>query len=213
MSKLTGLGWNIHIDVTQLKYIFDVKLGKNLTVNQNELPPAIFSPKFNSVGKLSYTECDLNYRNAAIVAGQGEGVERRILKVGESEGFDRHELFVDARDVEEVIDDVPVPVQDIVDRLMNRGQQKLAEQQHEFYLEGQTLQKSPLEYEIDYDLGDIVTLQNVEWGVTLDTRITEVKEIFERDGRKIELIFGNRQPTLVDKIKQGFSVFKPEMTR
>ncbi|MDT2284838.1 hypothetical protein P7H17_00070 [Paenibacillus larvae] len=38
-------------------------------------------------------------KNIAVVAGQGEGEDRKIVTVGTSTGLNRHEMFVDARDV------------------------------------------------------------------------------------------------------------------
>lgn len=217
ISFLSGLGWNVDIDYINKKYRFQVLEGRDLTAGQSDLPPAIFSPEFDTLGELKYTESELDYKNLAIVAGQGEGAERRIIHVGESTGFERFELFVDARDVSEETEDeepLPRPIEDIEADLTNRGQQKLAEHEQEIYLEGQTLSKSRLVYERDYDLGDMVTLQNRGWGVTLDSRITEVKEIYE-GGRpkKIELTFGNDKPTLISKIKKEMSGMKAEMTR
>lgn len=216
ISMFSGLGWNIDVDATDKQFVFKALEGRNLTVNQSTLPPAIFSPEFNTLGQLSYTESYLNYRNYAIVAGQGEGAERRVITVGNATGFDRYVLFVDARDVaEETEGDTPTPrpVADIEADLIARGEQKLSEYQQEIYLEGQALTKSQLEYERDYDLGDIVTLQNKDWGVTLDARITEIKEIYEVGGRKIDVTFGNSRPTLISKIKQELSGMKTEITR
>ncbi|MFJ5625455.1 siphovirus ReqiPepy6 Gp37-like family protein [Peribacillus loiseleuriae] len=216
ISLISGLGWNVVPDTALKKYAFQALEGRDLTVNQSTLPPAIFSPEFNTLGQLTYTESELNYRNYAIVAGQGEGVDRRILTVGNTTGFDRYELFVDARDVSEETDGenpVPRPNAEIEADLINRGQQKLAEHEQEVYLEGQVLSKSRLKYEHDYDLGDIVTLQNRDWGVTLDARITEVKEIYEPSKQKVELTFGNNRPTLIDKIKQELSQIQGEIKR
>lgn len=219
IGLVSGMGWNIEIDTVNEKYVFKVLEGRDLTVNQSNLPPAIFSPEFNTLGQLSYTESDLNYRNFAVVGGQGEGIERRIVTVGDSAGFERFELFVDARDVEEETqgendeEPTPRPEQDIIDDLINRGEHALTEYEQEIYVEGQALTKSRLEYEKDYDLGDIVTLQNKDWGITMDARITGVTEIYEPSGKKVELIFGNDKPTLIDKIKQELSVMRPEVTR
>lgn len=60
----------------------------------------------------------------------------------------------------------------------------------EFFLEEQVLTNSPFKYEIDYDLGNIVTIQNREWGVTRDVRIIEIREIYESGGVQIEATFG-----------------------
>lgn len=218
ISLLSGLGWNVDIDTEQNKFMFRVLEGRDLTERQSLFPPAIFSPEFKTLGQLSYTESELGYRNNAIVAGQGEGVDRRIIEVGESSGHDRYELFVDARDVPEEVENegaepTPRPVEEIEADLVNRGNQKLLEYEQEIYLEGQALTKSRLTYEIDYDLGDIVTLQNRDWGVTLDARITEVKEIYEASGQKIELTFGNDRPTLIQKIKQELAQISGEVRR
>ncbi|MEK3953204.1 siphovirus ReqiPepy6 Gp37-like family protein [Psychrobacillus sp. FSL K6-1464] len=216
ISLLSGLGWNIEIDIETEKYVFKVLKGRNLSTEQSILTPAIFSPEFNTLGQISYAESELNFRNYAVVAGQGEGIERRIVEVGESSGHDRYELFVDARDVLEVTDDqypaLRTP-EEIEADLINRGNQTLTEYVQEVYLEGQALTKSRLEYEKDYDLGDIVTLQNREWGITRDARITEVKEIYEPSGKQIELVFDNSRPTLISKIKQQMSGIKAEITK
>lgn len=214
ISLLSGLGWNINIDIENKQFVFKVLEGRNLSVNQSTLPPAIFSPEFGTLKELSYVESDLNYMNYAIVAGQGEGVERRIVEVGNSEGHERYELFVDARDIEEVDENEnPIPLPVIEQNLRERGLQKLKEHEQEVYLEGQVLRKSRLEYEQDYDLGDIVTLQNKEWNVTLDARITEVKEIYEPGGFDLEVTFNNSRPTLISKIKQEISNINAEITR
>lgn len=218
ISLLSGIGWNISLDVVNKKFVFDVATGRDLTTAQAVNPPVIFSPEFNSLKSMSYTESSLNYKNMAYVAGQGEGIDRRVVTIGTQTGLGRHELFVDARDVEEETqpetgDPVPRPEQDIIDDLLNRGGQKLAEHKQEVYLDGQVLTKSPFVYEEDYDLGDVVTLQNRQWGVTLNARITEIKEIYEPAGRQIEVTFGNRKPTLIDKIKQEISGMKQELTK
>jgi Siphovirus ReqiPepy6 Gp37-like protein len=205
ISSLSELGWDVFLDIQQNKWVFDVDEGRDLTVNQSVLPPVIFSPQFESLQSLHYTESELNYKNTAYVAGQGEGIERRIVLVGDATGLNRHEIFVDARDIaEQTEDDPPVnrPEADIINDLTLRGQQQLNDFIQEQYLEGQVLTKSRLIYEKDYDLGDIVTLQNRDWNITMDIRLTGVKEIYEQSGFRVEGTFGKPLPTLIDKIKR-----------
>lgn len=217
-SLASGLGWNVYLDIQAKRWVFDVLEGRNLTASQSDLPPVIFGPQYDSLKTLSYSESELNYKNTAYVGGQGEGVERRVIELGDSMGIDRHELFVDARDVEEEVqpeegDPYPRPEHEIISGLTNRGMQNLKEREQEQFLEGQILTNSPFEYEKDYDLGDIVTIQNKDWGVTMDARITEIKEIYESSGYQIEAVFGNDRPTLIDKIKQGFKQYENELKR
>ncbi len=243
ISSNGSLGWVVYLDILNKLWVFDVKEGRDLSVNQNVNSPVIFSPKFESIKDMKYVQSDLNYKNSAIVAGQGEGVERRVTEVGTFSGLDRHEIFIDARDVEEVDDeDNPIPEEDIIKALTERGEQKLNGLTQEEYLEAQLLTPivrtrttneysflstfqisenqvketemlSPFNYEIDYDLGDIVTIQNPDWGITLNTRITEIKEIYEINGFKLEASFGNNRPTLIQKIKQELGQMSGEVRK
>lgn len=247
ISLFSNLGWNVRIDYDLRKWMFDVSEGRDLSVNQFINPPVIFSPKFDNIKNMQYVDSDLNYRNTAYIAGQGEGIDRRVVELGQSTGLSRYELFVDARDVEEETDvegqePIPRPVQEIINDLINRGNQRLAEMIQERFMEAQimtpikgidikkqlhfatqfqivesvlTKEKnfSSFIYEEDWDLGDIVTVQNNDWGITLDTRITEVKEIYEPSNYQIEATFGQSRPTLIDKIKQQFAQLSPEVRR
>lgn len=219
ISLVSGIGWGVRVDYDLRKWIFDVSEGRDLTVNQDVHSPVIFSPQFDNIKTMHYVDSDLNYRNTAYIAGQGEGVERRVVELGQASGLARKELFVDARDVSEETDiegedPIPRPPQEIINDLISRGEQKLAELIQETFLESQIMTHSTFKYEEVWDLGDIVTNQYLDWGVTLDARITEVKEIYEpENGMQIEVIFGNSRPTLIQKIKQELSQISSEVRR
>lgn len=245
ISSFTGIGWNVGIDLKNSKWVFRVMEGKDRSIDQDINSPVIFSPHLGNVSYMKFVDSSLNHKNYAYVAGQGEGVERRVLTVGASTGLNRRELFVDARDIaEETDDDVPVqrPLAEIEADLRNRGEQKLSELQQELFLEAQVMARregvgidsiqgyfitqfqtaervvmrekaASFEYGRDWFLGDIVTTQNTDWGYTLNTRITIVREIYEEGGSRLEVVFGNDRPTLIDKIRQQFAQISPEVRR
>lgn len=62
---------------------------------------------------------------------------------------------------------------------------------------------SNLIYKEDYDLGDKVTFQDAELGISADLIITEITEIFEKNTSKILLTLGDENKTEVEKIKKG----------
>lgn len=201
ISFATGLGWNVYMDLEQKKWVFEVYDGRDLSVNQNINKKVIFSPEFESIKTQSFSDSDVNFKNFGYVGGQGEGEARDIVGVGDASGLSRLETFIDARDVEDIA------------LLPDRGQQKLNEFAVEQFFEGQILTKSPFVYGKDWDLGDIATLQNRGWGVTMDSRITEVKEIYEPSGFQLEATFGKSRPTLISKLKQKFDEIEPLIKR
>ncbi len=195
LSLVSGLGWNVGLDWQNQQWIFDVMEGRDLTAGQTVNPPVIFSADFDAVKAQTFIESDIGHKNQAYVGGQGEGIERDIVEVGSNlSGFERLEIFIDARDLEDVAD------------LPERGRQKLAEVAPVLTFDTEILTKGPYCYGKDWDLGDIVTVRNRKWGVTLDSRITEVTETYEPTGFQLRATFGNNIPTLVDRVKQEIDI-------
>ncbi len=190
ISRITNLGWHIYLDLSLKKWIFDIYNGRNFSVNQNINPPVIFSPEFDNVKSQEYIDSLMDFGNYAIVAGQGEGVNREIITIGsDATGLDKHVIFVDARDLESSND------------LLDRGKLKLSEHKRLISFQSEILPLGPFEYERDWKLGDIVTVQNKDWQVTVDVRITEVTEVYESSGFKLNVVFGDSLPTLTEKLK------------
>ena len=57
-----------------------------------------------------------------------------------------------------------------------------------------------MEYEKDWNLGDLVTIESD--GIYEDKRIIQVKEIYEKNNTIIEVGFGDKIPSLAEKIKK-----------
>lgn len=191
ISMLTGLGWGIYPDFNSRKWIFDIYNGRDFTAGQQLNPPVIFSPEFDNIKSQEFTDSLINYGTYAIVAGQDEGADREVVMLGsDATGLDRHVIFVDARDVQDV-DDLP-----------GRGEAKLAEHQRVISFQAEVLTQGPFKYQQDWNVGDVVTVQNKDWNLTMDTRITEVTEVYEPGGFKLNVVFGNSLPTLVGLIKR-----------
>ncbi len=192
ISRLTDIAFIVYPDFKLKNYIFDVYNGRNFSASQNINPPVIFSSKFDNVESQEYMDSLLDFGNYAIVAGQGEGVNREILMMGDetATGIERSVIFVDARDEEGSID------------LPARGAAKLKEHKRITSFTAEVLTKGPFEYEKDWDLGDIVTVQNKEWNIGVDRRITKVTEIYEAGGFRLDVLFGEGPLTLGEKIKR-----------
>ncbi|WP_164219399.1 hypothetical protein [Virgibacillus sp. YIM 98842] len=219
ISKQANLGWIMYADMERGKWIFDVVEPRNVTQgNEAGLQPVFFSPDFSTIKTQQFVDSDNNYRNVGYVGGQGEGVERKIVKIGEAEGMGLHEVFIDARDVSETDEETEeeLPPEEYEALLIERGEQRMREFETTFYLEAQILTPSinrnndfamstPFEYEKDFRLGDLVEVFNKKWNITMNAPITEFTEIHEPSGFILEATFGEAQPTLITKIRDKFN--------
>ncbi|SDI95308.1 virus ReqiPepy6 Gp37-like protein [Halanaerobium congolense] len=78
ISKTTGLGWELEIDLETKEVIFKVltaKIRKGVRL----------SPNFDSVKMIQFEENKSSQENKVVVAGQGEGADRMIRTVSRNE--------------------------------------------------------------------------------------------------------------------------------
>ncbi|NYB73850.1 siphovirus ReqiPepy6 Gp37-like family protein [Sedimentibacter hydroxybenzoicus DSM 7310] len=197
-ASINELGIRTPIDVQNRRIVFDIYEGLNRTAGQSDNPRAIFSKEFENVLEQEYTDSINDYKNIALIAGEGEGTERVLTTVGSGIGVDRFELFVDARDLQQG----EMSTEDYTSQLQQRGNEKLSENSIIQTFNSKVNVLSNLTYKVNFDLGDIVTCVSKKWGITINTRITEIEEVYESDGFKINITFGNDIPTLIEKIKK-----------
>ena len=197
------LGYRINFNQIDKKLIFEVYKGVNRSVNQSLIAPCIFSRDFENILKQTYMESNNNYKNTVLVAGEGEGTARTLVSINNNNsGLNRRELFVDARDLQKEVDGVILTDIQYKNTLIQRGKEKLTEYQEVKTFESNVNTRGNNIYKSDYDLGDIVTVTDKKWGVTLDTRITEIEEVYEDGKIEVNPVFGNVIPTIIDKIKR-----------
>lgn len=185
IGEYSKLGWNIMLDHKQKKFIFDVLQGKDLTVNQDSNPPVIFRNDFNNIKTRHYTESIINSRNSIYIGSK----EKLVLNLGDTTGFERIETFLDSTSEE-------------VEDIKKEGLVKLEEIKELKTFELEINPNSTFVYEKDYDLGDIVTIQDKKLKVTMDSRIVEAQEVYSNDGMKLKATFGTRIPSLLAVLKR-----------
>lgn len=129
-------------------------------------PNLILSREFGNLSNVEFSTSVENYKNYAIVLGEGEGTDRVRVDVDRTDGAERRDLIVDAKDLwlrdGETEDEYNA-------RLNARGVEKLLERT-------QTLNTAFLPYAGDfgkrYDLGDILTVRLPDYGMTLQARVS-----------------------------------------
>jgi len=189
IAKWCDIGWLIKLDFATKKWVFDVLIGRDLTAGQTQRPPVIFSHEFDNIQSQQFVDSDTKYKNVAYAGGPGDEEQRLIQAIGNVSGFDRREAFLDCSSAADAVE------------LADLGAQQLAELKRIQAFDGKILDTRSFQYEKDWDLGDIVTIRNLKWGLTMNSRITEIKEIYE-PATKLEVTFGNEIPTITQAIKK-----------
>jgi len=202
LGNTSNLGYRINFDTINKKLIFETYKGLDRSVNQSVNARCIFSKEFENILEQEYTDSLNNYKNLCLVGGMGEGVARKLVTIGNSNGLDRFEVFNDQKSLSNEVDSVAMSDTDYNLLLTEKGNETLAENTDIKTFDSKININSNLKYKVDYDLGDIITFVSKKWGVTLDTRISEITEIYEEQGLSIDITFGTNIPTLIDKIKQ-----------
>ncbi|MFL0361797.1 siphovirus ReqiPepy6 Gp37-like family protein [Pseudobacillus sp. 179-B 2D1 NHS] len=198
LSELYGLGWHIYLDFLKNKWVFDMYEGRNLSVNQSENSPVIFSPKFDNIQGLRYIDSNYTEKNVAYIAADGEGEKRNIYSIGEASGLKRKEVLIEVSASEGKYID---PIEE--------GKRRLQEHSRINTLDAEINNTDMFQYERDYKLGDIVTVQHDDWRISKDMRITSITEAFEPSGYKLIATFGDKIPSLAERIKQELKIFEP----
>lgn len=182
--------------------VFDVWKGKDRTQGQTVNTWATFSRGMENLITAEYDRDKSKYKNFAYVAGEGEDTERTVVTVDLTDGKERNELYVDARDLKRTVDDVQMSESDYQAVLKQRGIEKLDSYNMVESYNAKIDPNSALKYKSDYDLGDICTVVYDSLGVMVEKRIETIKETHTAKGISITVTFGKDYLSLGQAIKR-----------
>lgn len=168
--------------------------GSDRTLGQTEKTPVIFSPKYYNLINSEYAYDISSEKTNALVVG-GEDETRTVIWHPEGNqaksGLKRREIYIDAKDLKKKKEDGSYYTADeFYQILAQRGREKIAETVALPTFSGEVDTTLQFIYRRDWDLGDIVTIEN-EYGMNAKARILEVIEVDDENGYKIT-------PTLSD---------------
>lgn len=187
-SICESLNYGFKVVLEDGNFVFTLYKGTDRSNAQDTVPQVTFSPTFDNITNSTYSWDETSYKNVALVAGEGEGLARRMQAVGDSSGLDRYETFVDARDISS--NDGEVSTEDYTAQLVQRGSESLAETVVVESFEGEVITNNQYILNQDFFLGDVVTVEN-EFGIRGDVRIVEIIESEDIEGYKIIPTFDN----------------------
>ncbi|MEQ6353934.1 siphovirus ReqiPepy6 Gp37-like family protein [Lysinibacillus sp. M3] len=207
MCEKNEVSFEILMNHDAKKYVFSTFKGVDRSSEQEANPHITFTKGFENIISQSYTDDKSNYKSTAYVAGEGEDIDRTIIEVGEAfSGFNRREVFFDARDLQSEYKEgdttVTIPQNEYIDLLKERGNNRKQDYQRIRTFESEANLYSQFKLNRDYFLGDVVTNRNDELGIMMHQRIVAVNEKMNREGYTLNLDYGTAIPTLLDKIKR-----------
>ena len=197
-----GFGFAMRFDAKAKKMTFQVVKGTDRTKGQKEVAPCIFSQQYENILSSNYEENYSTYKNVALVAGEGEGQQRKYATAGDNEvsGKQRCEVFVDARDLQSTDGDVAIPAEEYEAMLDQRGKEQLDTLRPVVNFDCTVNTEGNVKYGVDFFLGDKVTIEDSDFG-ELDAEISEVEVAYDSSGKSLYITFGYNQLSLAKAIK------------
>ena len=205
ISEEQALGFRIRFPSWEVEIV----RGEDRSVDQTQNPWVILSVESETLVTASYAHDSAKSYNVATVYMNLSSVrvgdmqlESFTRVVGEASGLERREVYINASPKDAVVTveagdpdqgGGTITTTDYAAGALNVGRQALARNSAEDVIDGQTSVSDALRLRRDYDLGDIVTVESREWGIRQSARITETVEIYDREGERAEVAFGNRK--------------------
>lgn len=184
-----GIGFRMPLRDDKLYY--EMYKGIDRSYAQNENPWVIFSDEYDNLKEVTYVYQTSTLKNIAYVAGEGEGIDRRIVKAYngiEPKGLKRFELWVDQRNMS--TNNGEISEAEIKEQMLEEGLENLTTITTAFdgsvSLSGYTYGKNG-----DIYIGDIVSIMKTKWNnMYINARIIEVIESYDKNGKQTVLTFG-----------------------
>lgn len=168
--------------------------------NTGGLQPVIFSQDFDNLLSSEYLYDEAGLKNTALIGGKGEGTERfcTVLKNATITGASRREMFVDASSSSNTYKDDAgtehtLSNAEYEQQLRAQGMQQIAGRSIVETFNGEIdVTNGSFAYgeNADYYLGDVVTIQDADVGLYINTRILEITEVQDENGYQINAVYG-----------------------
>lgn len=173
----------------------------------------VFSQSLSNIANTDYTVDRSKLRNTVYIAGEGEGTDRKWYNIdvnsdvtfGERKGWNRKELWVDARDVQSEQNNKKLTDAEYEELMKQRADEKAKDNDlSEEYKATVTDVTKQYTYKKDYNIGDFVTVADEELGMEIDAQITNVTVTRQgdRDIVDIEFTYGSRIQDVTDIIQE-----------
>lgn len=172
-----GIGWDVYIK--DGKFVFKLYKGLDRSYNQKNRLPVVFSDEFDNLLASTYTYERAEFKNAALIGGEGEGVNQRTTTIGDSSGLERYEAYIDGSSVSS--NGTIITEEQYYKMLQDYAKDELNTTSFTESFEGNVIPDGNYILNQDYFLGDTVQVIN-EYGISATPRIVEIIESEDQNG-------------------------------
>lgn len=202
LGEASGLGYDIAPDLARHRLVFDVVPGEDHTGEQSERTRVVFDVHRKTALSQAYAHNTGDARNLFYATMGGAEFEDEALTVtyvrdGEDEpvGIRRREVHM------ELSVDTPTAG----DEYNELKRLALIEAENYRPAESFTCEIPPggrYQYRKDFKVGDLVTVRNMAWGVTMDTRLTEMETQYSASDITLTATFGKAPLTVFGRLRR-----------
>lgn len=174
ICEYADIGYDIRLNIDNQHLMFDVIPGIDRSRSQSERRAVVFSVEHRNLSTAEYYTDDENYRNVVYAKSEekSNGVHSQPAYTDELElpsGLDRREMFSDCTSlsIAETETSISVKTKALQELSVHKGTDEIA---------CTVVSTGPYEYLRDWDVGDLVSVDMVSFGKTVDKRIATVTE-------------------------------------
>lgn len=185
LCETYGIGFKVTLN-NQNQFVFQLYEGVDHTYDQTTNPWVIFSDEYDNLVSYEYEENYKDIATAVLVAGEGEGLDRKTAwSTNGATGINRFEFYKDQRDLQS--NDGAISESKYTAMLKEIGKQLITT-----YTQGFT---GDVYFDADQNenvkVGDLVVIENKKWNVRVNSRIVEmIESVSEAGEHKIIPTFG-----------------------
>lgn len=192
-------GAKMILDESTKKLQYAVYTGKDRSNgNTDGNNPIVFSQDFDNLTSSDYQISNMEWKNVALIGGQGEGTARFcVLMVDSAQtGINRREVFIDSSSQSKTYknnsdQEVEYTDAEYTELLITDAMQKISEFKEIETFSGEIdITNSIYKFNRDFFLGDLVTIQDNQIGVFQTVRIIKATEVQDDNGYILSVEFG-----------------------
>ena len=198
LLQMYEYSYSIKYNFEQNKFVFKTVKGLDVTQDNTDGNNFVtFATTWSNISNPNVLVDASDYRNYAVIAGEGEAEERIYVISDHSNGQKKKMIFVDSRNSR----------YDPDEQTLEQYKASLVQEGDEELLNHQILQNidfdpvvSGYEYRTDYDLGYKCDAIIEDLGLDIQGRITSIYEVWKSGLHTLEIELGNQIVSKINKI-------------